>query len=55
LLGAPFAGAVGGGVIAYLANGTQNVAAPTALTEIPWPTEIATANVSILGLESRNQ
>jgi len=43
---------VGGGVITYEAHGSQKVAVATGLTEILWPTEITTAKVSILGLES---
>jgi alcohol dehydrogenase (cytochrome c) len=50
LWGRKIGGAVGGGVITYLAGGTQKVAVATGLTEILWPTEITTAKVSILGL-----
>ncbi len=50
LWGQKIGGAVGGGVITYLAGGTQKVAVATGLTEILWPTEITTAKVSILGL-----
>jgi len=41
---------VGGGVITYVADGTQKIAVATGLTEILWPTEITTAKVSVLGL-----
>ena len=44
-------GAVGGGVITYTVNGTQKVAVARGLTSILWPTPIATAKISILGLE----
>lgn len=50
LWGQKIGGAVGGGVITYVVNGTQKVAVATGLTEILWPTEITTAKVSILGL-----
>jgi alcohol dehydrogenase (cytochrome c) len=44
-------GAVGGGVITYMAGHSQRVAVATGLTEILWPTEITTAKVSILGVD----
>ena len=44
-------GAVGGGVITYMAGQSQRVAVATGLTEILWPTEITTAKVSILGVD----
>jgi alcohol dehydrogenase (cytochrome c) len=50
--GRKIGGAVGGGVITYEVNGSQKLAVATGLTEILWPTEITTAKVSILGLES---
>jgi len=50
LWGAPFGGAVGGGVIVYDAGHGERVAAATGLTEILWPTRITTAKVSVLGL-----
>jgi alcohol dehydrogenase (cytochrome c) len=43
-------GAVGGGVITYMANGSQRVAVAAGLTSIFWPTEVATAKIVILGL-----
>jgi alcohol dehydrogenase (cytochrome c) len=52
LWGQKIGGAVGGGVITYMAGGTQKVAVATGLTEILWPTEITTAKVSVLGLDS---
>ena len=51
LWGQKIGGAVGGGVITYMAGQSQRVAAATGLTEILWPTEITTAKVSILGLD----
>jgi alcohol dehydrogenase (cytochrome c) len=51
LWGRKIGGAIGGGVITYMANGKQKVAVATGLTEVLWPTEITTAKVSILGLE----
>lgn len=44
-------GAVGGGVITYTVNGVQKVAVAAGLTEVLWPTQIATAKVVILGLK----
>jgi len=52
LWGKKIGGAVGGGVITYQAQGAQKVAVATGLTEVLWPTEITTAKVSILGLDS---
>jgi alcohol dehydrogenase (cytochrome c) len=43
-------GAIGGGVITYMTDGTQKVAVATGLTELLWPTQITTAKVSVLGL-----
>ena len=43
-------GAVGGGVITYMANGSQKVAVAAGLSSIAWPTEVATAKIVILGL-----
>ena len=51
LWGQKIGGAVGGGVITYLAGQSQRVAVATGLTEILWPTEITTAKVSILGVD----
>jgi alcohol dehydrogenase (cytochrome c) len=44
-------GAIGGGVIANTANGSQKVAVATAMTSIFWPTEQATAKIVIPGLD----
>jgi alcohol dehydrogenase (cytochrome c) len=46
-----FDGALGGGVITYVANGAQKVAVATGFTHMFWPTKIATAKIEILGLE----
>jgi alcohol dehydrogenase (cytochrome c) len=51
LWGQKIGGAIGGGVVTYSVNGTQKIAVAKGLTAILWPTEITTANVSILGLE----
>ena len=51
LWGQKIGGAVGGGVITYMAGHSQRVAVATGLTEILWPTEITTAKVSILGVD----
>ena len=50
LWGQKIGGAIGGGVITYTASGAQKVAVAHGLTSILWPTPIATAKVSILGL-----
>ncbi len=51
LWGQKIGGAVGGGVITYMAGRSQRVAVATGLTEILWPTEITTAKVSVLGID----
>jgi alcohol dehydrogenase (cytochrome c) len=43
-------GAVGGGVITYLAGGRQRVAVASGLTSILWPTEQATGRIVVMGL-----
>jgi alcohol dehydrogenase (cytochrome c) len=43
-------GAIGGGVITYMANGSQKVAVAAGLTSFVWPTEQATGKIVILGL-----
>jgi alcohol dehydrogenase (cytochrome c) len=50
LWGRKMGGAIGGGVITYMTDGTQKVAVATGLTEVLWPTQITTAKVSVLGL-----
>jgi alcohol dehydrogenase (cytochrome c) len=44
------AGAIGGGMITYVSDGTQKVALAAGLSSILWPTEQATAKIVILGL-----
>ena len=44
------AGAIGGGVITYMAGGSQKVAVAAGMTLIIWPTEQTTAKIVILGL-----
>ena len=51
LWGQKIGGAVGGGVITYMAGHSQRVGVATGLTEVLWPTEITTAKVSILGVD----
>jgi len=50
LWGRKLEGAVAGGVITYLANGSQKVAVAAGYSAILWPTEQATAKILILGL-----
>jgi len=52
LWGGKIGGAIGGGVITYTADGAQKVAVATGLTEVLWPTEIVTAKVVVLGLDT---
>jgi alcohol dehydrogenase (cytochrome c) len=50
LWGQKLEGAIGGGVITYMAKGSQKVAVAAGMTNIFWPTEQATAKIVILGL-----
>ncbi len=50
LWGQKIGGAIGGGVITYIANGAQKVAVATGFTSILWPTEVVTGKIVILGL-----
>jgi alcohol dehydrogenase (cytochrome c) len=43
-------GAIGGGVITYMAHGSQKVAVAAGMTGIAWPTEQATGKIVILEL-----
>ena len=45
-------GAIGGGVITYMANGVQKVAVAAGFTHVMWPTMIRTAKIVVLGLDS---
>jgi alcohol dehydrogenase (cytochrome c) len=51
LWGQNLGGAIGGGVITYMANGAQKVAVAAGLTHPVWPTKIVTAKIVVLGLE----
>jgi alcohol dehydrogenase (cytochrome c) len=44
-------GALAGGVITYMANGSQKVAVAAGFTHIMWPTIIRTAKIVVLGLD----
>lgn len=46
-----FDGAIGGGVITYVANGAQKVAVASGFTHMFWPTKVVTAKIEILGLD----
>jgi alcohol dehydrogenase (cytochrome c) len=50
LWGQKIGGAIGGGVITYIANGAQKVAVAVGFTSILWPTEVVTGKIVILGL-----
>ena len=55
LWGQQLDGAIGGGVITYMANGAQKIAAAIGFTHPVWPTKIVTAKVVILGIEGVSQ
>jgi len=44
------AGAIGGGIITYLAGGSQKIAVAGGTSSIVWPTEPTTAKIVIFGL-----
>ena len=52
LWGQELGGAIGGGVITYMANGAQKVAVAAGFTHPVWPTKIVTAKIVVLGLDS---
>ena len=52
LWGQEIGGAIGGGVITYMANGAQKVAVAAGFTSILWPTEVVTAKIVILGVSA---
>jgi PQQ-dependent dehydrogenase (methanol/ethanol family) len=52
LWGQKIGGAIGGGVIAYRADGAEKIAVATGLTGVAWPTEVATGKIVVLGLDS---
>ena len=39
-------------MITYIANGAQKVAVASGFTMLAWPTQIVTAKVEVLGLDS---
>jgi hypothetical protein len=45
-------GAIGTGVITAMASGVPKVAVASSLTQIAWPTNIVTAKIVVLGLDS---
>jgi alcohol dehydrogenase (cytochrome c) len=52
LWGQKIGGAIGGGVIAYRADGAEKIAVTTGFTHIAWPTEVVTAKIAVLGLDN---
>jgi alcohol dehydrogenase (cytochrome c) len=52
LWGQELGGAIGGGVITYMANGAQKVAVAAGFTHIAWPTKIVKAKIVVLGLDA---
>jgi alcohol dehydrogenase (cytochrome c) len=50
LWGQKIGGAIGGGVITYSVEGTQQIAVATGFTSVLWPTEIVTGKIVLLGL-----
>jgi len=53
LWGESLDGAIGGGVITYMANGAQKVAVAAGFTHVMWPTIIRTAKIVVLGVDER--
>jgi len=43
-------GAIGGGVVTYMAQGSQKVAVAAGMTAVVWPTDQTTGKILILGL-----
>src|SRR5262245_857272 len=52
LWGQDLGGAIGGGVITYMANGAQKVAVAAGFTDLAWPKKIVTAKIVVLDLDS---
>ena len=52
LWGQKIGGGIGGGVIAYQADGAEKIAVTTGLTGVAWPTETATGKIVVLGLDN---
>jgi alcohol dehydrogenase (cytochrome c) len=50
LWGQNLGGAIGGGVVTYVAGGAQKVAVGVGFTSILWPTKVTTGRIVILGL-----
>jgi alcohol dehydrogenase (cytochrome c) len=51
LWGEKIGGGIGGGVIAYRADGREKIAVTTGLTGVAWPTEVVTGKIVVLGLD----
>jgi alcohol dehydrogenase (cytochrome c) len=51
LWGHELGGAIGGGIITYIANGAQKIAVTSGFTHIAWPRKIVTAKIVVLGLD----
>ena len=49
--GQKIGGALGGGVIAYMAGGREKIAVATGFTNLAWPTELVTGKIVVLGLD----
>ncbi len=52
LWGQKIGGAIGGGVIAYRADGGEKIAVAAGLTGVAWPTEVVTGKIVVLGLDN---
>jgi alcohol dehydrogenase (cytochrome c) len=52
LWGQKIGGAIGGGVIAYRADGGEKLAVATGLTGVAWPTEVVTGKIVVLSLDN---
>jgi alcohol dehydrogenase (cytochrome c) len=51
LWGQKIGGGIGGGVIAYRADGSEKIAVTTGLSGVTWPTEVVTGKIAVLGLD----
>jgi alcohol dehydrogenase (cytochrome c) len=51
LWGRKIGGGIGGGIIAYRADGHEKIAVTTGLTGVAWPTEVVTGKIVVLGLD----
>ena len=51
LWGQKIGGGIGGGVIAYRAEGGEKIAVTTGLTGVAWPIEVVTGKIVVLGLD----